>query len=80
MSCCAPTILPFASVTSLTTAWDAAKVAAYGAEPHVQVYILDPDTDTYVKDNGIPISSISFDGVNIFCDFGGPATGVVILN
>jgi hypothetical protein len=72
MICCNPTIINFLSVSSTVVNYNAQMVLDYGPEPNVQVYFQHEDGMYVLSDD---MNQVSFDGVNIVADYGGPATG-----
>jgi hypothetical protein len=71
MLCCSPTIINFLSVPSTVVNYNAQMVSDYGPEPNVQVYFQ--QDGVYVLSDDM--NQVSFDGVNITADYGGPASG-----
>jgi hypothetical protein len=71
MICCSPTIINFLSVPSTVVNYNAQMISDYGPEPNVQVYFQ--QDGAYVLSDDM--NQVSFDGVNITADYGGPASG-----
>lgn len=73
MTCCEPFILNFANVPSSVINYTAAMQAMYGPRPNVQVYFKEGDEYALSDD----MNQVTFDGVNIYADYGGSNTGFV---
>lgn len=71
MTCCNPTIINFLNVASSVVNYSAQMVSDYGPEPNVQVYYK-IGSQYQLSDD---MNQVSFDGVNITVDYGGPASG-----
>ena len=74
---CDPTIITFASVATLAIPYIASMVAKYGVFPTVQVWIYDGTGQ--LLNMGITAAFDTYPPTMINLDFGGPASGIVVI-
>lgn len=73
---CDPTIVVFTNQSTLSIPYTASLVAAYGLAPTVQVWISD---GTNLVNMGITATFDAYPPTVISFDFGGPATGIIVI-
>lgn len=73
---CEPTIITFTNKSTLTIPYTASMVAAYGLAPTVQVWISD---GTNLVNMGITATFDSYPPTVLGFDFGGPASGIIVV-
>lgn len=73
---CDPTIITFTNQSTLSIPYTAGLLAAYGLAPTVQVWISD---GTNLVNMGITATFDAYPPTVLGFDFGGPATGIVVL-
>ena len=77
MACCAPTIVPFANVSSSTVAYTIPLQQKYGSNPKVFVYYQDPETGEYYISPFF--TRMAFVDGSIEIDHGGENTGLIVI-
>jgi hypothetical protein len=73
---CEPTIVPFENASTLSIPYTASLQAAYGPVPTVQVWISD---GTNLVNMGITATFDAYPPNVLGFDFGGPASGIVVI-
>lgn len=73
---CEPTIVTFTNQSTLSIPYTASLLAAYGLAPTVQVWISD---GTNLINMGITATFDAYPPTVISFDFGGPATGIIVI-
>jgi hypothetical protein len=73
---CDPTIIQFTNVSTLTVPYTQSLKDKYGDAPYVKAYISD---GTSLVDMGITITLDDYPANTISADFGGPASGILII-
>lgn len=78
MSCCTPTIFPFANVVSSTIDYNAGLRAKYGRVPQVQVLYYDSEAGELLVSNNTTRIALTGNPVNsIAIDHGGMQSGII---
>lgn len=73
---CDPTIITFTNQSTLSLPYTASMVASYGLAPTVQVWISD---GTNLVNMGITATFDAYPPTVLGFDFGGPATGIIVI-
>jgi hypothetical protein len=73
MSCCPSNIIPFANASETIVDYGPLVQEEYGSNPNVQVYYRE-NGELVLSDD---MNSVSFDGMTITVDHGGPQTGII---
>jgi hypothetical protein len=73
---CQPTVIPFTNQITLAIPYTASLQAAYGDVPTVQVWISD---GTNLVNMGITATFDTYPPTIISFDFGGPASGIIVI-
>jgi hypothetical protein len=73
---CEPTVIQFTNVSTLTVPYTQSLRDMYGDAPYVKAYISD---GTNLVDMGITVTFDSYPVNTINADFGGPASGILII-
>lgn len=74
---CAPTIITFTNVPTLTIPYTALLQNSYGAVPTIQVWIYDGDGN--LVNMGITAKFDTYPPTQLLFDFGGPASGIIVI-
>jgi hypothetical protein len=73
---CQPTVIPFTNLSTLSIPYTASLQAAYGDVPTVQVWVSD---GTNLVNMGITATFDTYPPTIISFDFGGPASGIIVI-
>jgi hypothetical protein len=73
---CEPTIITFSNQSTLSIPYTASLVASYGLAPTVQVWISD---GTNLVNMGITATFDAYPPTVLGFDFGGPASGIIVI-
>lgn len=74
---CAPTRITFSNQATITIPYTASLLAAYGSLPTVQVWLYNEAGE--LVNAGVSVKFDASPPNTIFADFGGPASGILIL-